>query len=168
MPKKYRIELTPSERELLKAVCRKQRISAQKRQRARVFLLSDESSEGKALKDSVIAEKTGMSTSSIERLRKLCHERGPEEALESKERLVPPREIKVDGNLEAKIIAMACSAPPEGCARWTLRLLAERVVELELVESISGESIRRALKKTGCSLTAVITGASLKKKMPPL
>lgn len=166
MPKKYRIKLSRPEREQLEAVCRKQRVSAQKKLRARVFLFSDENREGGPLKDVEIAEKTGMAVSSIERLRKQCHEQGPLESLERKKRLVPPREIKVDGKLEAEITALACSAPPEGRARWTLQLLADRVVELGLVDSISDESVRRALKKTGCSLTAASTGASRRSKTP--
>jgi transposase len=160
MPKKYCIKLTSSERERLESVCRKQRVSAQKKLRARVFLFSDENREGGPLKDIDIAEKTGMAVSSIERLRKQCHEQGPEESLERKKRLVPPREIKVDGKLEAEITALACSDPPDGCARWTLQLLADRVVELGLVDSLSDESVRRALKKTGCSLTEANTGVS--------
>jgi hypothetical protein len=167
MPKKYCIKLTTSERELLESVCRKQRVSAQKKLRARVFLLSDEDREEGSLKDKEIADKTGMAISSIERLRKQCHEQGPIDSLERKKRLTPPREIKVDGKLEAEITALACSEPPEGCARWTLQLLADRVVELKLVDSISDESVRRALKKTNCSLTAASTGASRKKKTPP-
>ena len=128
MPKKYRIELSPSERELLESVCRKQRVSAQKKLRARVFLLSDESREGGALKDLEIAEKTGMAISSIERLRKQCHEQGPIGSLERKRRLTPPREVKVDGKLEAEITALACS----GCWRppiWaTARYMCPRAV----------------------------------------
>jgi len=167
MPKKYRIKLNPEERDELESVCRKHRVSAQKKQRARVFLLSDENRESGPLKDAEIAEKVGMAVSSIERLRKQCHDQGPIEALERKKRATPPREIKVDGKLEAEITALACSEPPEGCARWTLQLLADRVVELELVDSISDESVRRALKKTNCNLTEANTGASRKKKTPP-
>lgn len=167
MPKRYRIRLSTSERELLESVCRKQRVSAQKKQRARVFLLSDENREEGPLNDTEIADKTGMAVSSVERLRKQCHEQGPVESLERKKRLTPPREIKVDGKLEAEITALACSEPPEGFARWTLQLLADRVVELKLIDSISDESVRRALKKTNCSLTAANTGASRRKKTPP-
>lgn len=167
MPKKYRIKLEADERELLTSICRKHKVSAQKKQRARVFLLSDEDREGGPLKDELIAEMVGMAVSSIERLRKQCHGQGPIEALDRKKRLTPPREIKVDGKLEAGIVALACSECPEGAARWTLTLLARRVVELGLVDSISKETIRRTLKKTNCNPTAANTGASRKRKAPP-
>ena len=167
MPKKYCIKLQADERDFLESICRKHRVSAQKKQRARVFLLSDENRREGSLKDEEIADKVGMAVSSIERLRKQCHEQGPIETLERKKRLIPPREIKVDGKLEAEIVALACSVSPEGYSRWTLGLLAQRVVELKLVDSISEETIRRTLKKTNCSLTAANTGASLRKKAPP-
>ncbi len=167
MPKKYRINLQADEREVLESICRKHRVSAQKKQRARVFLLSDENHSEGGLNDEEIADKVGMVVSSIERLRKQCHEQGPIESLERKKRLTPPREIKVDGKLEAEIVALACTDSPEGTARWTLELLAARVVELKLVDSIATETIRRTLKKTNCSLTAANTGASRKRKAPP-
>jgi transposase len=167
MPKKYRIILTKSERLQLQKITGLQRVAASKKQRARIFLFSDESREGGPLKDTDIAERVGMSLNSIERLRKQCHEMGPIDALERKKRLTPPVAPVVDGELEAQLIAQACSDPPEGHARWTLRLLAKRLVELELVQSISPETVRAALKKTNFSLTANNTGASPKKRVPP-
>ena len=154
------------ERIELDEICRKQRVAASKKQRARIFLFSDESRQGGALKDCDIAEKVGMAVSSIERLRKQCHEEGPLNALERKKRTTPPREVIVDGKIEARIIAEACSPPPQGAARWTLQLLAERIVELELLDTISSESVRRTLKKTNFSLTENSIGASPKKKAP--
>ena len=108
-----------------------------------------------------------MSLNSIERLRKQCHEMGPLETLERKKRVTPPRPAIIDGELEARLIAEACSEPPEGHARWTLRLLADRLVELDLVEDISYETVRVALKKTNFNLTGKNTGASLKSETLP-
>jgi len=162
MPEKYRIKLSESERLELEKISRLQRVAASKKQRARIFLLSDENSESGALKDTEIAERVGMSLNSIERIRGQCHEMGPLDSLERKKRAVPPREVIIDGELEARLLAEACSEPPEGCARWTLRLLAKRLVELKLVDGISPETVRAALKKTNFSLTGSNTGASPK------
>ncbi len=167
MPKKYCIKLTEVEREELEAVTRKQRAAAMRKLRAQIFLLCDENRDGGPLKDTEIAEKVDMAVSSIERLRKQCHEQGPLESLERKKRDTPPVLPKVDGELEAKITALACSPAPEGRARWTLRLLADRVIELEFIDEISHQTIGRALKKTNCSLIAKNTGASLRSKVPP-
>ena len=153
MPKKYCIKLSESERVELQKICRGQRVAASKKQRARIFLESDEHREGGPLSDVQISENVGMSVSSIERLRKQCHEMGPLESLERKKRLIPPRKIIMDGELQARLVAEACSKPPKGHAKWTLRLLGERLVELDLVDSISPETVRSGLKKTNFSLT---------------
>ena len=167
MPKKYCIKLSKPERLQLEKITNLQRVAASKKQRARIFLYSDESRKGGPLKDTQIAERVGMSLNSIERLRKQCHEMGPLEALERKKRSTPPSPSIIDGELEARLIAEACSNPPEGHARWTLRLLADRLVELELVEEISYETVRVALKKTNFNLTGKIIGVSPKSEMPP-
>lgn len=167
MPKKYRIKLSESDRSDLEMICRQQRVAASKKQRARIFLYCDEDREGGPLKDSEIAQQVGLSVNSIERLRKQCHEMGPIKSLERKPRATPPRKVIMDGELQSHLVAQACSSPPEGYARWTLRLLAERLVELELVEEISHETVRVGLKKTNCSLTAKNIGASQKQKVPP-
>jgi hypothetical protein len=104
---------------------------------------------------------------SIERLRKRCHEVGALPALERKAREIPPRRAIINGELEARLIAEACSEAPEGHGRWTLRLLADRMVELKLVESISYETVRVTLKKTNFNLGENNTGASRRKRMPP-
>lgn len=85
--------------------------------------------------------------SSIEKLRKQSQEMGPLESLERKKRQIPPRRVIMDGKLQARLVAGACSKPPKGHAKWTLRLLGERLVELELVDSISPETVRSGLKK---------------------
>jgi transposase len=167
MPKKYRIKLSKSEHQHLEKITKLQRVAASKKQRARIFLLSDENRESGPLKDTEISERVGMSLNSIERLRKQCHEMGPLETLERKKRVTPPRPAIIDGELEARLIAEACSEPPEGHARWTLRLLADRLVELDLVEDISYETVRVALKKTNFNLTGKNTGASLKSETLP-
>lgn len=167
MPKKYRIKLSESERSDLEIISRQQRVAASKKQRARLFLYSDENREGGALKDSEIASKLGLSTNSIERIRKQCHEMGPIKSLERKKRLTPPRKVIMDGELQSRLMAEACSPPPKGYARWTLRLLANRLVELDLVEEISHETVRVGLKKTNCSLTGKNIGVSLKATAPP-
>jgi hypothetical protein len=167
MPKKYRIKLTADERIALEKIVRKQRVAANKKQRARILLLSDENSPEGSLQDVLIAERTGMSVVSIERLRKKFHEVGPLPTLERKARENPPRRAIIDGELEARLIAEACSESPEGHSRWTLRLLADRMVELNLVESISYETVREALKKTNFNLGENNTGASPRKRMRP-
>jgi transposase len=167
MPKKYCIKLTTDERTALEKIVRKQRVAANKKLKARILLLSDENGPECSLRDVLIAERSGMSVVSIERLRKRCHEMGPLPALERKAREQPPRRAIIDGELEARLIAEACSEAPEGHSRWTLRLLADRMVELELVESISYETVRETLKKTNFSLGEKNTGASPRRRMRP-
>lgn len=165
--KKYRIKLDPEERGFLQSLVRKQKIGASKRSKARALLLSDENSPDGSIGDELIAERTGLSVNTLARLRQRCGEVGPIEALERKARLTPPVAPKIDGQLEARLIAEACSTPPEGHSRWTLRLLADRMVELNLVESLSHETVRVALKKTGSSLGSSNAGASRKRRTPP-
>ena len=95
-----------------------------------------------------IAEALEVSTATVERVRQRFVEQGLEAALDRKQRERPPRQIKLDGRAEARLIALACSAPPEGRAVWTMQLLADKLVELEVVDSISDETVRLALKKT--------------------
>lgn len=148
MPKKYRIELTEKEREELTALTRRKRAAAYKVSKARALLLSDEGPDGPALTDVQISSRTGMIVRSIERLRKRCHEVGPLEALLPVPRTHVSRKPALNDDQEARLVSIACSEPPPGCARWTLKLLAGKLVELEVVESISPETVRQALKKT--------------------
>ena len=165
--KKYRIKLQIEERRHLESIVRKQKVAASKHSKANALLLCDENAPEGALKDELVAERTGMSVNTLARIRQRCCEVGPVQALERKTRLTPPVPSKIDGNLEARLIAEACSPAPQGHSRWTLRLLAERLVELELVESLSYETVRVALKKTGSSLGSSNAGASRKRQTQP-
>jgi transposase len=148
MPKKiYVVELTAEERCYLQSFIAKGRAAARKILHARILLKSDSGPDGPAWTDQKIVEALDVSRPSVERLRKRFVEEGLEAALNRKEQKNrKPR--KLDGKAEAHLIAVACSAPPEGRARWTLKLLADRLVELEVVQSISYETVRRTLKKT--------------------
>jgi hypothetical protein len=148
MPKKYRIELTGKEREELTALSGRKRAAAHKVAKARALLLTDEGPDGPALTDEQIASQTGLIVRTIERLRKRCHEVGPLAALESVPRTHVSRKPALNDEQETRLVHLACSEPPPGCARWTLKLLAGKLVELEVVESISPETVRQALKKT--------------------
>jgi len=164
--KKYRIKLSPDERIALEEVRDKGSHKASKFKRALVFLLADESEDGPAQKDREIAKATGLTTVSIERLRKRCCEVGPLGGLDPKPRETPPREIKITGEVEARITQLACSDPPEGRVRWTLHLLAQRLVEIEVIDSISHNSVGLVLKKANLNLGVKKAGAFHPKKMP--
>jgi transposase len=121
--------------------------SAHRQRHARILLKADEDSPGRALTDQQIAEALEVGVRSVERVRRIFVEQGLQAALEPKKR-ERVYERKLDGPSEARLIAMACGRPPEGRARWTLRLLADALVELEIVEAISHEAVRQTLKKT--------------------
>jgi transposase len=149
MPKKtHHIRLSPEERVQLEAILRKGKASAQRQRHARILLLAD--TKGPGLSDSAIATAAHTSVPTVERVRRSCVEHGLERALERKD---PAREYrrKLDGKAEAQLIALSCGEAPEGQARWTLRLLAERLVELEIVETVCHETVRQTLKKTNSS-----------------
>ncbi len=153
MPKKYRIKLSTEERvELNDLITSKRRVSAIKVLKAQAILLADESDEGEAFTDNRIVETIGIKPITLVRLRERVCEVGPLEALERKPQETPSRSKKLDGEAEAKLSQIACSEAPEGYNRWTLRLLADRMVELEIVESISHEVIRQTLKKMRLNL----------------
>jgi hypothetical protein len=144
----YRIKLTTSERRDLEAIRDRGKGNALKIRRAIALLLSDEGPEGPATNDTHILPATGMSRSTLFRLRERCCEVGPLGALERKQREKPPREIKITGEVEARITTLACSVPPSGHARWTLQLLADHVVEIGVIDSISHTSVGTVLKKS--------------------
>jgi Homeodomain-like domain len=146
MPKKYIVRLTDAERQTLSDVVAKFRGSSQRLRRAQVLLKAD--AEGPSWTDAKIAEAFGCRTKTVENIRERFVVEGFEVTLEGKTR-VEPRPKLLDGEQEAKVIAMRLGSPPAGFANWTLRLLAEQVVALEIVESISHETVRRTLKKTG-------------------
>ena len=147
MQKKYIVRLSDAEREVLETLARKFKGTSQKVRRAQVLLKAD--ADGPAWIDSRIAEAFGCRRQTVETLRRRFVEAGFQETLEGKKRVTPPTQKLLDGEQEAKIIATRLGPPPPGYANWTLRLLARKVVELEIVETISHETVRRTLKKTG-------------------
>jgi transposase len=145
---KYAVELTSEERKELSELVSKGKASARKITHARVLLQSDSSADGPSWTDEQISEAFGVHTNTIHGVRRHFVEHGLGAALDRKEQDRPSRQRLVDGDLEAHLIALRCGDPPEGAKRWTLRLLADKLVELEIVPSISHETVRQALKKT--------------------
>lgn len=146
MQKKYIVRLSEQERKVLEEAVKKLKGTSQKVRRAQVLLKAD--ADGPAWTDSRIAEAFGCRRQTVETLRQRFVEAGFSETLEGKKRATPPIEKLLDGEQEAKIIATRLGPPPPGYANWTLRLLARKVVELEIVEAVSHETVRRMLKKT--------------------
>lgn len=165
--KKHHIKLTTSEREELTSIARSRRAAAFKVQRAKVLLVTDIGSGNVSLTDSGAALASGLSVPSIERLRARVCEVGPLAALERKAREVPPVPSEVTGEVEARMLQIACSEAPEGRESWSMALIAERLVELRIVGSISGETVRRHLKKTRSNPGTPSGGARRRKRMPP-
>lgn len=145
--KKYVVTLTAEERQDLLDLIAAGKAAAQKLAHARILLKADAADGGPAWPDHKIAEAVEVSTATIERTRQRFVERGLEAALARKPQDRPSRERSLDGRAEAKLLALACSAPPDGRKSWTMRLLADKLVELEVVPSISDETVRRSLKK---------------------
>src|SRR5262245_39252635 len=145
MGKKYVLKLTEQERMELEHVVKRGRAAAWKVQRAQALLKFDQGPMGSAWGDEQIAEAYGCTTRSLASWRKQAVERGPLSLLERKPGT--GRKPKLDGEMEAKLVKLACSQPPTGHARWTLRLLAGRIVELDIVKDISHETVRCAMKK---------------------
>lgn len=152
MQKRYVVELSDAEREELELLVRQGRSLARKIQHAQILLKADEGPRGPSWTDERIAETFGVGVRTVERIRLRLVEHGLEDALVRRQRRHPPKPRKLDGAAEARLIALACSKPPAGRKRWTLRLLADQLVRLEVVDSIGPETVRRALKKTGSSL----------------
>jgi transposase len=149
--KKYKVTLTAEERQQLHDLIAAGKAAAQKLTHARILLKADAAVGGPAWTDERMAEALEVSVATVERLRQRFVELGLEAALGRKKQDRPSRERKLDGRAEARLIALACSAPPEGRKEWTLRLLADRLVELEIVDTICHETVRRVLKKTRSS-----------------
>src|SRR5580698_5694025 len=145
MPKKYIVRLSDTERFTLTEVVKKLKGSSQKVRRAQILLNAD--ANGPAWTDAKIAEAVGCRTKTVENIRERLVTVGFEETLNGKRPDQPPRPKLLSGEQEAKVIALRLGTPPKGFANWTLRLLAEQVVELEIVDSISHETIRQTLKK---------------------
>jgi transposase len=165
--KKYVVRLSAEEREQLQALIRKGKSPAGRLLKARILLKADTSEAGEGWSDRAIIKALETSASMIYRVRKQLVEEGFEAVLRRKPRMTPPVAAIFDGEKEAKLIALACSKPPKGRARWTLRLLENKVVELGIVERASDSTIGRALKKTVSNRIAGSAGSSRRRPMPP-
>jgi len=158
--KKYVVRLSEDEREQLEALIGKGKSPAQRLLKARILLKADISEAGEGWSDSWIVKALETSPSMVYRVRKQLVEEGFEAVLSRKQRATPAVARIFDGEKEAKLIALACSQPPKGRARWTLRLLERKVVELHIVDRASDSTIGRALKKTVLSPIADSAGSS--------
>ena len=162
--KKYVVRLSGEEREQLQALIRKGKSPAKRLLKARILLKADVSDAGEGWSDGKIIEALDTSESMVYRVRKQLVEEGFAAVLSRKPRARPPVPAIFDGETEAKLIALACSKPPKGRARWTLRLLENKVVELGIVDRASDSTIGRTLKKTLSSRIAVSNGSSHRRR----
>lgn len=164
MRKRYVVVLTEGERAYLQGLIAAGTAPARKLLHARVLLKADQGPDGPGWVDTAIAEAVEVSQPTVFRIRRQCVDEGVEAALN---RRPPTREYqrKLDGVQEAHLVALACGAPPAGEARWSLRLLADKLVELELVDTVSYQTVRRVLKKTNSSPGGSGSGAS--RRRPP-
>ncbi len=151
--KKYIVRLTEEERAYLRELLRKGTSPARRLLKARILLKADQAEGGEGWSDVRIMEALNASPSMVYRVRQQLVEEGFEATLSRKKRATPPVPPVFDGEKEAKLIALACSRAPEGRCRWTLRLLAERLVMLEVMDAVSASTVARTLKKTNLSLT---------------
>jgi transposase len=149
--KKSLVTLTSDEREPLAARIAAGKAAAQKLAHARILLKADQSEGGPAWTDDRIAEAVEVSIATVERVCQRFVEQGLEATLVRQRQDQPSRERKLDGAAEARLVAVACSSPPDGRTRWTMQLLADRLVELEIVDTVSDETVRRGLQKTRSS-----------------
>ena len=156
MNKKYVVRLTAEERSLLEDLVSKGKTAAYKIKHANILLKVD--ADGPCWSDEETAEAFGCHANTVRNVRQRLVEQGLDAALERKKQQSPSRERIFDGEKEARLIAVSCSEPPTGSAHWTLQLLADRVVELEIVEAVSPTTVGRTLKKTNCSPTVANVG----------
>jgi transposase len=148
MPKmKYHVRLTPDERKQLLNTITKGTATAKSIMHANILLSADEYSPDGKKSEVEIAELFHVNQQTVHTIRQRYSEKGLEPALSRKKRETPPVEAKITGDVEARIIALCCSTPPSGRSKWSLRLLADKAVELEYIESISHEAVGRLLKK---------------------
>ena len=152
MAPRYRVTLTKEERKDLEAISTKGKRAARTVLYARALLLLDAGEDGPKWLVAKVAEALGTTTRSLEHLKKQFIEEGLPAAIERKKRVTPPREIQFGGEFEAHLLALACTEPPKGRTRWTMRLLAEKMVELKLVPSVSPMTVCNTLKKMNLSL----------------
>lgn len=151
MKKKYIVTLAEGERQVLQMMLSRGKAAARKLMHARILLKADASPDGPNWKDDQIVKSLEIGRATVERVREAFVKEGLEAALERRK---PRRQYEraLDGDGEARLIALACQKPPEGRSRWTLRLLADRMVQLEYVDQVSFQTVRRTLKKTSLSL----------------
>ena len=153
MAPRYKVTLTEEERKELEAISSKGKRAARTVLYARALLLLDAGEDGPKWIVARVAEAVGVTPRSLEHLKKRFVEEGLAVALERKIRVKPPREIQFGGEFEAHLLALACSIAPEGRKRWTVRLLAEKLVELAIVPSVSPMTVCNTLKKMNLNLT---------------
>ena len=156
MAKKYIVRLSAEEREELEALVRKGKTQAYRIKHANILLAVD--ADGPSWTDEEAAEAFGCHVNTVSNVRQRLVEQGLEAAIERKKQKSPSRERILDGEKEARLIALACTEPPDGRSRWTLQMLADQLVALKVVESISDQTVRRTLKKTNLSPTCVSVG----------
>lgn len=149
--KKYLVTLTAEERQQLRHLIAVGKASAKKLAHARILLKADVNAGGLDWTDTRIAEAVEVSVATVERVRQRFVEQGFTAALSRKPQDQPSRERTLDGRAEAYLIALACTPPPQERTRWTVQLLADKLVELQIVEAVSDETVRRVLKKTSSS-----------------
>lgn len=165
--KKYVVRLNAEEREQLHALIRKGKSSAQRLMKARILLKADVSEDGEGWSDSQIVEALETSATTVYRTRQQLVEEGLEAVLNRKKPSRPSVLPIFDGEREAKLIALACSEPPKGRSRWTLRMLENKVVELDIVERASDSTIGRVLKKLNSSRTSKRNGSFRPRQTAP-
>jgi hypothetical protein len=152
MAPRYRVTLTEEEREQLEAISSKGKRAARTVLYARALLLLDAGEHGSKWIVAKVAEALGVTPRSLEHLKKRFVEDGIQAAIERKKRVKPPREIQFGGEFEAHLLALACSDPPTGKERWTVRLLAEKLIELKIVPTVSPMTVCNRLKKMNLNL----------------
>lgn len=156
MVRKYVVRLSSEEREALELLVKKGKTQAYRIKHANILLAVD--ADGPDWSDEEAAEAFGCHVNTVANVRQRFVEQGLEAALDRKKQKSPSRERILDGEKEARLIALACSAPPEGRSKWTLQLLADKLVALKVVDSVSDQTVRRTLKKTNSNLTCVSAG----------
>jgi hypothetical protein len=168
MAPRYKVTLTKEERQELEAISTKGKRAARTVLYSRALLLLDAGEDGPKWLVEKVAEALGITSRSLEHLKKRFVEQGLSAAIERKERMTPPREIQFGGDFEAQLLTLACSETPEGRSRWTVRLLAEKLVELNIVQSVSPMTVCNTLKKMNLSLTKANIGKYRQTKTPAL
>jgi hypothetical protein len=164
MKPRYRVTLTEQERQELEALTKTAKTNAKRFLYARSLLLCDAGPQGPAWTVADTSEAMGVTPRTIEHLKKRFVEEGLAAALERRQPEKPTRGVTFDGAFEARLIALACSEVPKGRRRWTVRLLAEKAVELSLAPTISHMTVQRILKKTNLNLTSESTGKSRQRR----